>query len=191
MGSGSHEKDRPFTVVAVKKEEQTGLMHDHRLGKGERHADKTSQTLAQRIIPALHMGCFSGFFANSSMLLVRDDRRVCHPKVSKAVPLQIPLRNRLPQTLARLCTPITQRISDDLARLATQSNPHPDLVDFFEHKRPQFIQFQCAGSSVFWVRSQYSRAERRKLSYFFLIQRDTVVRETPNVRVRPRKRLRS
>jgi len=93
--------------------------------------------------------------------------------------------------LTRLLAPITQRIRDDLSRLATQGNPHPDLLDFFEHKRPEFIQFQRAGSGVFWIGGYQSRAQGGKLSYFFLIQVDTVVREIPNVRVRPRKLLRS
>jgi len=44
----------------MEKEEQASLMHDLRLGKGERHAHKTSQRLSQRVIPALHMGRFSG-----------------------------------------------------------------------------------------------------------------------------------
>ena len=53
FGSGSLEQDGPLSVVAVKKEEQTGLMHEHRFGKGERHTHKTSQTLAQGVVPSL------------------------------------------------------------------------------------------------------------------------------------------
>ena len=75
--------------------------------------------------------------------------------------------------------------------LAAQGNPNPGVVRFFEHKRPQFIQFQDGGSGILWIRSDQGSMEGRKLSYFFLIHVDTVVRETPNVRVRPRKLLRS
>src|SRR6266567_447764 len=114
------------------------------------------------------MGSFSGLFAHGCVLLVRDHRFICRPKVSKAMSLAIGGWNSFPQTLTRLCVPITQGISYDLSRLATQSNPHPDPVGFFEHKRPQFIEFQCGGSGIFWVGSQYGRAERRKQSYFFL-----------------------
>jgi len=64
-------------------------------------------------------------------------------------------------------------------------------MGFFEHKRPQPIGFQRRGSGIFWIRGHQGRTEGGKLSYFFLIQVDTVVRETPNVRVRPRKLLRS
>ena len=52
-GGGSCEKDSPVEIIAMEKEEQASLMHDLRLGKGERHAHKTSQTLAQRVIPPL------------------------------------------------------------------------------------------------------------------------------------------
>jgi hypothetical protein len=48
-GSGSLEQDSPLSVVAMKKEKQTGLIHDPRLGKRQRHADKTGQALPQTI----------------------------------------------------------------------------------------------------------------------------------------------
>lgn len=67
-GSGSCEKDSPVEIIAIEKEEQASLMHDLRLGKGERHAHITSETLAQRVIPPLHMGRFSGLFAYGRML---------------------------------------------------------------------------------------------------------------------------
>ncbi len=41
------------------------------------------------------------------------------------------------------------------------------------------------------TKNTQSGPQRRKLRYFFLIQPDTVVREIPKVRVRPRKLLRS
>jgi len=45
IGSGSLEKDSPLSIVAMEKEQKTRLMHQHRLGKRQRHAHKTSQTL--------------------------------------------------------------------------------------------------------------------------------------------------
>src|SRR5260221_13281987 len=62
---------------------------------------------------------------------------------------------------------------------------------FVAHKRPQFIQCQRGGSGIFWIGDYQGRAQAGKLSSFFLIQVDTVVRETPKVRVRPRMLLRS
>ena len=78
-----------------------------------------------------------------------------------------------------------------MPRLATEGNPNPGVVRFFEHKRPELIQFQDRGRGIFGVRGEQSGPQRRKLGYFFLIQLETVVRETPKVRVRPRKLLRS
>ena len=59
IGSGSLEQDSPLSIVAMEEKKQTCLMHQHRFGKRERHADKTSETLTERIIPALHMGGLS------------------------------------------------------------------------------------------------------------------------------------
>ena len=40
-GSGSLEQDDSLGIVAMEEEEQARLMHNHRLGKGQRHAHKT------------------------------------------------------------------------------------------------------------------------------------------------------
>jgi len=66
FGSGSLEQDGSIAVVAMEEKKQTRLMHHYRLGKRERHADKTSETLAQRSIPALHMGGLSCLFSHSA-----------------------------------------------------------------------------------------------------------------------------
>ena len=60
MGSGSLEQDGPLCIGAREEEEQARFMHDHRLGKGQRHAHKTGQTLAHGVVPALHVSRFSG-----------------------------------------------------------------------------------------------------------------------------------
>src|ERR1700733_7046588 len=59
IGSGSLEQDSPLSIVAKEEKKQTCLMHQHRFGKRERHADKTSETLTERIIPELHVGGLS------------------------------------------------------------------------------------------------------------------------------------
>jgi len=61
LGSGSLEQDGPLSIGAMEKEEQTGgrsITTD--AGKRERHADETGQRLSQRVVPALHLGGFSG-----------------------------------------------------------------------------------------------------------------------------------
>src|SRR5271157_1117544 len=67
FGSGSLEKDSPIEIIAMKEEQETGFMHDLGLGKGQRHAHKTGQSLAQRVIPPLNMGGFSCLFAHGRM----------------------------------------------------------------------------------------------------------------------------
>lgn len=57
-------------MIAMKEEQETGFMHDLGLGKGQRHAHKTGQSLAQRLIPTLNMGGFSRLFAHGRMLLL-------------------------------------------------------------------------------------------------------------------------
>ena len=64
-------------------------MHHYGLGKRQRHADKTGQTLPQCVIPALHVGGFSRLFAHGCVLLLRDDRLVCCPEVGEAMPLAV------------------------------------------------------------------------------------------------------
>jgi len=59
LGRGSFEKDSPVEIGAMEKEQKTRLVHHHGLGKGQRHAHKTGESLAQGVIPALDMGGFS------------------------------------------------------------------------------------------------------------------------------------
>src|SRR5437588_6397 len=120
----------------MEKEEQASLMHDLRLGKGEGHAHKTSETLAQRVIPPLHMGGFSRLFSHRKVLFLWDHRSVCRPEIREAVSSAISLWNGLPQALARLFAPIRNCVGDHLPRLAAESNPNPGVMRFFEHKRP-------------------------------------------------------
>src|SRR2546426_5106743 len=47
--------------------------------------------------------------------------------------------------LTRLFTAFTHGIGDHLTRLTTQSDPNPGVIGFFEHKRPELIEFQRGG----------------------------------------------
>ncbi len=154
LDSGSLEQDGSLCIVAMKKEKQTGLVHHHRLGKGQCHTDKTSQTLSERVIPPLHMGSFSGLFAHRRVLLLWDDRSIDFQKIRKAMTLAILVGNGLPQPLARLFASIPNRIGDHLPRPAAQGNPNPGVVRFFEDKRPELIQFQYCGSGIFGIRGE-------------------------------------
>jgi hypothetical protein len=167
LGSGSLEQDGPLCIVAMEKREQTRLVHHHPLGKRQRHADKTSQTLPQRVLPPLHRGGFSCLFAHCCVLFRRDHSLSGGPEIREAVSSTIVVCNALPQPLARLFTPITHRRGDHLSPLAAQGNPHPGVVRFFEHKRPPFVPFQRYGSGILWMRGKQGGTSGRKLSSFF------------------------
>jgi hypothetical protein len=82
--SGLHENGSPLKIVAMEKEVQASIMHKHGFGKRERFANKTSQTLSQRVIPALHMSRFSGFLPDRCMLLFCNHSLVGLPKIGVA-----------------------------------------------------------------------------------------------------------
>ena len=131
-------------------------------------------------------------FPTARVLLLRNHRSIRCPEVGETLTLAIAVWNGLPQPLTRPFTPITHRIGNHLSCLAAEGNPHPDFLGFFEHKRA----IRSSSSSVVVAASSGSGTTKvvlkgGKLSYFFLIQVDTVVREMPKVRVRPRRLLRS
>ncbi len=98
---------------------------------------------------------------------------------------------RFPQAMAGLFTSISHRVSHDLPRLAAQRDPDPGLVRLFPHKRPQLIQFQHGRIPIVGIGLDQRFAQSWQLSGFFFIQAITEFRETPKVRSRPRKLLRS
>ena len=150
----SIKQDSPVETVAMEKEQKTVLVHQHRLGKGSRHAYKTGETLPQGSIPPLHMGGFSRFFSHGCMLLLRDRAHIDFQKICKAMALPTLLQNRFPQLLTRLFPSLSNGIGHHLACLAAQGNPNPRVVRFFEDKRPQFVQFQGRGSGIFGIRGE-------------------------------------
>ncbi len=140
----------------MEKQEQARLVHHHRLGKRQRHADKTGESLPQGVIPALHVSGFSRLFAHGYVLLLRDDCLIRCPESREAVTSTIALWNGLPQALTRLFAPIPNRISHHLTCLAAQGNPNPAVVRFFEGKRA----IRSSSSSVVEVGSSGSGASR-------------------------------
>jgi hypothetical protein len=62
LGSGSHEHDGPFTVVAMEKEGQTRRVHEQRCARKKAFcATSASQTLSQGIVPAFQHAPFPRF----------------------------------------------------------------------------------------------------------------------------------
>ncbi len=70
LGSGSLEKDSPVSMISMQKEEEASLVHDLESGKRQRHAHKAGESLAQRVLPALHMSGFSRLFPHRRVLLL-------------------------------------------------------------------------------------------------------------------------
>jgi hypothetical protein len=120
----------------MEEEEQTRLMHQHRLGKRERHTHKTGEALPLGVIPTLHMGSFSRLFSHGSMLLLWDDRSRDLQKVGEALALPILLWNGFPQPLARPFVPITHGIGDHLPCLTAKGNPNPGAKRFLSTNEP-------------------------------------------------------
>jgi hypothetical protein len=85
LGSSSHKNASPLKVVPMEKEVQASIVHHQRFGEGECFTNKASQALPERVIPALHMGCFTCFFSRCCVLLFRNDSLVGLPKISEAV----------------------------------------------------------------------------------------------------------
>src|SRR5437763_735864 len=137
------------------------------------------------------MGCLTRVLAYGCMLLLWNDSLIGGPKIRVAMPCSIRLWNGFPENPAGLFAPISYRIGDDLTRFATQGDPDPGLIGLFEHKGPQFIQFQYRRFWILLVRGDQRFAQCGQLFCFFLIHAMTEVRETPNVRSIPRKLLRS
>ena len=139
VGSGSPEADGPFQIVAMKEKSQTRIMHEGRFRERERFAHKTTKTLSQRSIPALHMSGFPCFLADCCMLLFRNDSLLGLPKIGGAMASARGFWKRSPQFLTGLLTSISYSVSHDLSWLAAESNPAPRLIRLLEHKGPCFI----------------------------------------------------
>lgn len=142
IGSGSHEQDSTVGIVAMEEEAETGFMHEEGFGERQRQANKTSQALAQGIIPPFHMGGLPRLFAARPMLFVGNDRLIRRPEIGEADPCAIGFRDGLPEALTGVLATIPNRIGHDLAGSTTQGNPNPHLLALLTDKGPQLIQFE-------------------------------------------------
>lgn len=57
------------------------------LGKRQRFAHKPTQALAQRVVPSLDVGCFSGVLADAAVILAKH-RLVRLPKTDSFLPMK-------------------------------------------------------------------------------------------------------
>jgi len=191
IGSGSVEGGSTSKIVTMKKQVPTYFVHYHRFREGQRLPDHARQPLPQRVIEALDMRRLPTLDTNPGVLLSRNYCRIRFPKVTVTVSTLIRWRNRFPQFATRRFTSIANSIGHHLASTTAQSNPNPPFTCFFQDERPEFIEFQSGRILIFWVRLNKRLTQWRQLCSLFLIHSVTVLRATPNVRVNPRKELRS
>jgi hypothetical protein len=94
--------------------------------------------------------------------------------------------DRLPQPAARPRATVADHEGDHLTSPAAQRRPDPALTRFLQHERPEFVQLQHSPLDL-----KQRLGECGQPGYLFLSHAVTVLRETPKVRERPRKELRS
>lgn len=133
------------------------------LGKRQRFAHKPAQALAQRVVPSLDVGRFSGLLADTAVILAKH-RLVRLPEVAHRLRMAVRWRYVLLEFLASVCAAPAHGIGHDLARAPTQPNPYPRFVGFFLHKRPKFIEFK----HVFRLGGQQLFTQAGQIFGFFL-----------------------
>jgi hypothetical protein len=186
-GSGSQEKDSTVGVVAMEEKEETGFMHEQGCGEGQAQANKTSQALAQGVLPAFHRGGLPRLFAHRTLLLVGKDRLIRHPEIGETYTRAIRLGNGLPETLAGPFAAIPDGSghalfeSDD-----TTPSKSPPAGSCEQHRTTTHPV-----RALPWTRQEPASRSVEEGSAVFFIHVTTVWRETPKVRCKPRRLLRS
>ena len=175
----------------MEKETQTRFMHQPRFGEGKRLANKTSQPLSQRIIPALYMRGCSCFLSCRCMLLFRNHCLIGLPKVAVAMSFPIGWWNGFPQGAAGLFTAISYGIGHHLSCLSTQRDPDPGLLGLASAQRTTVHLIPGSLPLHQWHRAPPAFRSRLAACLLFFIQEITEPLETPKVRSMPLKLLRS
>jgi hypothetical protein len=138
-----------------------------RLGKRQRFPDVTGIPLTQRVVPAFHMGGFSGLFADAAVRFDREHGDIRLPEIADTDAGPIGLRNPLPQPTTGAFAVIANDKRNNLSRATTQHRPQPAFPRPLADKRPDFIDFQVV-IGVGWLQR---RAQGRQGLEFFLSRR--------------------
>ncbi len=111
---------------------QSNLVKKIRLGKRERFADKTSQSLTQGVIPTLNMSRLTGLFAHGLMIGPKGAKNglISLPKVAEGGALSIRLRDPRPQAPAAFFAAIPDKIGHNLSGPPTEGYPDPSFIVF-------------------------------------------------------------
>ena len=184
MGSGSSRDFR--AIVGVDEEREDGEVHLVGFGKGEGFSDQSSQTLAQGAVETFDMVC-ARFGVTLGELLLGNDFGIRFPNIGKAVRFFVSVGNGLPQRKTGLLATISNGKRHHLASAPTQRQPNPAFVFASFDETPNLVQFQF----IAFLKLGQSRLQRRQTHELFLSHEVTVWRETPKIRVKPRKLVRS
>src|ERR687883_819260 len=114
----------------MQEELQTYLVHLIGFGERKRLPDEACQTLAQGVVPPLHVGQLSTLLAYRLVALLGDYRPVCLPKIAVATSSFVAFGNPLPQPTRSSLAPVADYISDHLTRVSGQGEPYPAFIDF-------------------------------------------------------------
>ena len=137
------------------------------------------------------MSGFTRFFAGRRVLLFWDHRLLGTPKIRVGMSAPIGLWYRFPQGATGRFAAISEGRGDHLPSLSAQGDPDPRLLGLLEDKGPQFIQFENGCLLIGAIRLDQRFAQGWQLADGFFSHPITEDRDTPNVRSRPRKLLRS
>jgi hypothetical protein len=92
----------------------------------------------------------SALFPAWLMLLFRNDGLIRAPEISITGSTTILRRKCVPELLAGGFAPIADHERDNLACFPAEGKPHPALVCFLAHKRPEFIQLKRDATRITW-----------------------------------------
>ena len=129
-------------IVTVQEELQTYLVHLIGLRERKRLSDEACQTLAQGIVPPLHVRQLSAFLAHRLVVILGDYRSICLPEIAVAISTFVAFGNPLPQPTTSSLATVADGVSDHLACVACQGDPYPAFVGFLADKGPQLVEFE-------------------------------------------------
>ena len=81
-------------------------------------------------------------FAHGLMPIQGENSLISIPAIIERAAALVRQRDASPELKTTGLRAVTDEVGHDLPSAATQGHPHPALVGFLEHERPQLIQFQ-------------------------------------------------
>jgi hypothetical protein len=126
----------------VQEELEANLMHLIGLGEGECPANEASQTLAQGVVPALHVRQLATLLTYRFVSLFGNDSPIHLPKIAVTTSSVVTLRNPPPQPPTSSLATLAYDISNHLTSVSCQSKPHPAFVGFLSNEGPQLVELE-------------------------------------------------